>query len=540
MSLDAHRDAPDPAAGNRRIALACLGSLLLHVSLLVSPGFRTGPPSGTAAPVLEVRIEPPVRSIVAADALPAAVTAEAVQLAASVAPDPVERHVSGDAPEVPIGVRIDDAGLPPPSLELPAPGVLPDPPRPEAATASGAEAPDSSAAPRSESPRDPVHATGELVTTNALVQEAVLARRLTREARQLLASNALQGQIAFRDDDRRFTAVLTRQPAADGLAVERLAVELTAEHAGQRLQTSLLMKRLAFSHFTQLVDRWDPRIQLHDDEVYGRFHSNSDILVTYDPKVAPRLIGQVTTANGIQFVDQRGWRSRREIFAGGLETRTPRIRLPDIALPVGRGQAVHRAEVHIVPRDALLVFHADGTYDCIELESGDAERRRLVPQRPTYIVGARDAELGVRGEVNGWVTVYSPERIVVQGSLTYAHGARTDDDAGAYLGLVSDGNVEVDRAEVTGPGDLEIHAAVYARRRFVVREVSARERATLIIHGSLTAGSLSETEPRFATRVHYDPRFERVRPPGFPETDRYEIERWDGRWRPAEASAGPS
>ena len=30
-------------------------------------------------------------------------------------------------------------------------------------------------------------------------------------------------------------------------------------------------------------------------------------------------------------------------------------------------------------------------------------------------------------------------------------------------------------------------------------------------------------------------RFERVRPPGFPQTDRYEIETWDGRWRLAEA-----
>ena len=40
---------------------------------------------------------------------------------------------------------------------------------------------------------------------------------------------------------------------------------------------------------------------------------------------------------------------------------------------------------------------------------------------------------------------------------------------------------------------------------------------------------------RYATRIEFDPRFERVRPPGFPQTDRYEIETWDGRWRLAEA-----
>jgi hypothetical protein len=91
---------------------------------------------------------------------------------------------------------------------------------------------------------------------------------------------------------------------------------------------------------------------------------------------------------------------------------------------------------------------------------------------------------------------------------------------------------------VTGPGDLEIDGAVYARKRFVVRGAHAPGRAKLLIYGSLTAGSLTETEPRYATRVEFDPRFERVRPPGFPVTDRYELEAWDGRWRIVTAS-GP-
>jgi hypothetical protein len=56
-----------------------------------------------------------------------------------------------------------------------------------------------------------------------------------------------------------------------------------------------------------------------------------------------------------------------------------------------------------------------------------------------------------------------------------------------------------------------------------------------LIYGSLTAGTVSRTEPRFATRIEFDPRFEHARPPGFPQTDRYEIETWDGRWRLAEA-----
>ena len=362
----------------------------------------------------------------------------------------------------------------------------------------------------------------------------MLSRRLVREARELLESHSLSRNITFNDEGRRFAAVLTRQPAPDGMGVERVRVDLMAERGDERMQASMQMKRLAFSHFTQLVDRWDESVQLHDDEIVGRFHSNSRIFVAYDQKVAPRLLGKVTTARGIQITGEAGWRSRSDIFAGGLETRSERIRLPGISLPVGHGPAPRNADLHVVQDDALIVFHADGAYNHVALASSTGARRRLAPDRPTYIIGAGGTELHVRGVVNGNVTVYSPERIVIQGDLTYARDPRADPSAGALLGLVSDGNVEIDSVDVTGPGDLEVDAAVYARKRFVVRNPQAPGPAMLLIYGSLTAGSVSETEPRYATRVEFDPRFERMRPPGFPETDQYEVETWDGRWRVAE------
>jgi hypothetical protein len=95
---------------------------------------------------------------------------------------------------------------------------------------------------------------------------------------------------------------------------------------------------------------------------------------------------------------------------------------------------------------------------------------------------------------------------------------------------------------VTGPGDLEIQAAIYAKRRFIVSDYQAAGgptacpcAATLSIRGSLTAGMLSPTEPRYATHYAFDRRFEQVRPPGFPVTNRYEVETWDAQWREAEA-----
>jgi hypothetical protein len=46
----------------------------------------------------------------------------------------------------------------------------------------------------------------------------------------------------------------------------------------------------------------------------------------------------------------------------------------------------------------------------------------------------------------------------------------------------------------------------------------------------LAAGTISATEPRYATKIDYDSRFERQRPPGFPSTNRYEVAAWDGQW----------
>ncbi len=530
MARSPHRDGQDSAAHDRWIAWAVLVSLILHAPVFLPAGaFRRGPLTQAEVPPLQVRIEPQVVQ----EAAPS--EQELSTELAAPSPQPADTAEQGELPPE----ELDDDMRGEPSLagasDFPTPGDAGASLDSTIAEAAADAVSDTAMPAEAVLEKDPLPPTTEmLVATLAPAEQAVLTRRLVREAKELLDSSALQAHLAFNEHHRSFEAVLTRRPPEDGTGIERVTVEIMTERGGEPIQTSMQMKRLTFSHFTQLVDRWDESVQLHDDEIIGRFHSNSDIHLTYDPKVAPRLLGKVTTARGILVDDEKGWRSRREIFAGGLETRSARISLPKVSLPVAHGGVAPNADVHLVQTNALIVFHANGEYDCLELASGSEARRRLASDRPTYIIGGPDSELHVRGAVNGIVTVYSPERIVVQGDLTYAGGSGNA-GAAAYLGLVSDGNVEVDRAEITGPGDLEIHAAVYARKRFIVRNASARGPATLLIYGSLTAGTVSRTEPRFATRIEFDPRFEHARPPGFPQTDRYEIETWDGRWRLAEA-----
>jgi hypothetical protein len=135
--------------------------------------------------------------------------------------------------------------------------------------------------------------------------------------------------------------------------------------------------------------------------------------------------------------------------------------------------------------------------------------------------------------VNGKVLVYSPERIVIVGDLRYADDRR-DPGATDYLGLVAERTVAIDVPEATGSGDLTIHASIYARQRFQVRSYRSRRSGTLSIYGSLAAGSVSATEPRYATKIEFDERLTTMRAPGFPLSDRYELDSWNGVWRVVE------
>lgn len=545
-----HWDALTTSGQNRRITLALCVALLLHTPLLIPPGtWLFGTSDQSSAPDSELRIElvqgQSEQDTTAPEPQPE--QKEVEERVAAATPDEATPNELREQAEVPVDGAGENVAEAEQQLEAPAGTVAdealstPSEMLADAGTDVSAESIDelqpAQASPPAAEPEpitEPTPLAEHVVATVAAAQELVLTRKLEREALELLESKDLERHLSFESNGREYSAVLTRQPAVDGTDIERLTIDLTTEQNGERLQTSLQMKRLAFSHFTQLIDNWDRRVQLHDDVIAGRFHSNSAINIGYSREAAPRMLGKVTSTHGVRMLGDERWRpTSRRMFVGGRPQRTRAVELPQVDL-AARARTSRDSDVHVLRDDTLLVFIADGRFDTIEVASGNETRHRLASGKPTYIIGAADAEVRVRGVVNGNVTVYSPTRILIQGDLTYVHGASSGADADSYLGLVSDGTVEVDRSKVTGPGDLDIHAGIYARRRFIVNDTGARRAGTLLIHGSLTAGSLTETEPRYATRIEFDPRFERQRPPGFPATDRYELESWDRNWRVAE------
>lgn len=386
--------------------------------------------------------------------------------------------------------------------------------------------------PRPDEPVLPESSTPPEAETEPIpeAQRAMLDRKVEAWSESFVALGEWRPDTAWSHKGQEYTAMVTRLAAPDNMGIDEAIVAVSTERDGKRWSTEMRMKRLSFSHFAQLVDRWDPQVQIHDDEIDGRFHANSEIYVGRSGGVQPAFHGKVTTTRGINTSNSDRRIRRNEVFLGGLETRASRIVLPKHALSIATDSPADAEHVHAFATDTRVVFYPDGTYGWRELESDTPEQRRRLTDQPHYLVASDEAVLYLQGVVDGKVLVYSPEKIVIEGDLVYAAYPVDAPESDDYLGLVSDGSVEIAEPDTTGPGDLTVHAAIYARSRFVVRNYRSRNDGTLFILGSLSAGSVTATEPRFGTEITFDPRLEQLRPPGFPMTGRFEIAEWDGEW----------
>ena len=337
-------------------------------------------------------------------------------------------------------------------------------------------------------------------------------------------------QLSWEHEGRTYSAKITRDAAADNMGMDNMIVEVSTERDGSRWTTQMRMQRLAFSSFAQFVDRWDPNVQIHDDEIDGRFHSNSEILISRSRGVQPTFHGKVTTARRVNTSNSERFVRREEVFLGGLETRVQRIQLPKQFVALDDIGTIAAERVHRFAADAEITFQADGSFSWAYLKGEMSGHRIRLSDEPHYLLGDKGVSLRVSGVVNGKVLVYAPGDVVIGDDLLYANDPRLDPDSDDFVGLVADRNVVVAESRLTGPGDLTVHASILAKRRFLVRNYRSRGGGTLHVFGSVASGSLSATEPRFRTRLEFDPRLGEARPPGFPVTDRYEVVEWDGAW----------
>ena len=370
-------------------------------------------------------------------------------------------------------------------------------------------------------------------------EKVMLTKNVQEMAQKLLDTDMTKTELSWSQQGKQYTARVLRQPAVDSTGLEQVIAEVVTENNGKRMKTRLSLKRLAFSHFTQLVNHWDPNIRLHDDVIDGRFHSNTEIGLAFSGGVEPRFFGKVTTSAASMTYDNISSRRRKqEVFQGGIETKTERVMLPrDMPDVVNGGEATDR---RVFDADTRIIFNPDGGY-VWRAANGTGPLERAGPSdRPRYLIGDKGAKLYVSGTVSGIFTVYTPNDIEIENDVVYGKDPRSSIMSRDFLALISGRDIKVASSQITGIGDLNVHAALFARRRFMIEAVDKTKPGTLFIFGSLTAGTILETEPRYATKMDYDKRFEYLRPANFPMTRRYEVDSWDGDWQEVEKPETPA
>ena len=215
-------------------------------------------------------------------------------------------------------------------------------------------------------------------------------------------------QLSWEHEGRTYSATITRNAAADNMGMDHMMVEVSTERDGRRWSTQMRTQRLAFSSFAQFVDRWDPNVQIHDDEIDGRFHSNSEILISRSRGVQPTFHGKVTTARRVNTSNSERFVRREEVFLGGLETRVKRIQLPQQFVALDEIGKVADERVHRFTADAEITFQADGSFSWAYLKGEMSGHRIRLSDEPHYLLGDKGVSLRVSGVVNGKVLVYAP------------------------------------------------------------------------------------------------------------------------------------
>ncbi|MDZ7361924.1 MAG: hypothetical protein ONB46_14540 [candidate division KSB1 bacterium] len=363
----------------------------------------------------------------------------------------------------------------------------------------------------------------------SLQRQAILKKIRTLTTKPLAA--ALDSSFVWEKNGQRFQFEVRHLPAASATGFDELLIAVTTVDDDDTLSTQLRMRRLAFSQFAQFVDNWDPLVALHDDEFDGRFHSNTEMVISASGGRQPKFLGKVSTAAySIRRSQPSFYLDDNEIFLAGLEKNAATIPVPRVFMGILADTSRSREGVKVFTEESWITFHHDGSYSWHSASAPQIEHRAKLSSEPHTIIGRGKARLHVKGVVRGMVLVYGENDIILSGDLLCARDPEIFSDSRDFVGLVSAKEIEVAPPSVTGPGDLKIQAALFARSRFRVPHLYTRETATLRIYGSLSAGSISATEPRYGTRIRFDKRFENMRPPNFPMADRYEIAEWDERW----------
>jgi len=528
-------DTPTPRAVNKRVLIAILLSLLLHAGAAGSAGVvywlqKSPPVSITTGLSLSLNVKNGRASqhkAVAPSLSPSAVSPASQPTTTAVIDTAV---TANQAPQTP--AKEENPSVQPPS----------QPTTPEPASVTALTSGDSNQQTTNQRPPPAITAQPATTGSEQVPQEVpgIQEHSTLRTASiiehmmvQNIIANPSQANLAIRvtevsqSSPARLSDPANQHRVDAALQLPRQTVRLETDIDGRRVYSHAVIKEKAFSAYAHFIDRWDNDVYLSNDQIIGDFHVNSRIKLANSFNQQPRIMGRLTIGVN-QFLTNEF--QNEDAFQQGVQSGVgmiPMDRDPLLALMTD----IHQGEtsIHYFQNHTTLQFQEDGSVSWQSVDEGSGNI--AASSAPQVFINEGRNRFELSGQVNGHFLVYSPQLILITGPVQYVNTSSNGlTQSSPLLGLVSRRSVEVASRSTTGSGDLRIDAAIYAARRFSVRRFDDQHQGTLHIYGSLAAGSMSATEPRFTTRIEKDPRLDEMRPPGFPLTGQTILAEWNGTW----------
>lgn len=282
------------------------------------------------------------------------------------------------------------------------------------------------------------------------------------------------------------------------------------------------------------------------DTFNGPFHSNGQLKVYGDPV----FWGKATCKQGLVKIHNPS----NPKFYGGFESGVDIPLEYDFSGLESKADKVYKDTTGTAKKCYVrLYFNADGTVThSFKLHGGSwsaEETTALSALAPNGIIYAQDANIYVKGTVNGRVSIYADTKgsgsvgnVYLVDDIVYNTDPRIDPSSTDMLGIIAENKIRIEYNDDTKTGqNIHTHASMFALYDTIGPESDFFNSATKYPHlaswkifGGLIAKDTRATAAysggvpiRGLRFVHdYDERFMTMVPPSFPHTNYYEIVSW--------------
>jgi cytoskeletal protein CcmA (bactofilin family) len=311
----------------------------------------------------------------------------------------------------------------------------------------------------------------------------------------------------------------------------------TATYNGTTVETEVMLTQDSFSRFSYFTDVEPVIYFFSGDSLTGPVHSNDQ----FNMAGTPTFNGRVTSTEMYRSIPGT---YTEPVFLEGAN-----FEAREIPLPTDEQLNELRSAGNI----GGLKY--ENSIDVELFSNGDIEidETTLVPSGGTTIVThyknmndfngviSSTQDISIKGQLNGELTVHSEKDIEITGDLTYSEDPRVNENSDDILGLVSEGNVMIEKNAHLDHGysDIEIHASIMALdQSFYVEDYnqgSPRGEIELLggiiqeTRGAVGTFSGNSTSTGFNKNYAYDQRLLRINPPFYPRESFFEIFYWKDR-----------